>query len=182
MGQVKQINIKNCTYYFFNDMINIEDFDSNLLKMDKKSYKNIGAQNIGYITTKKSLAGDYENIYSVNPLYLIINELDGYIQEENGNKYFTNKSKEALTKYAELWDGIKNVIVTINCGKPGEYGKDFMKIKFDSNDILPLNKTPKLHNMTIIVRPVFEEDGQFYPQVLWMNVCMSYENAAIPQN
>ena len=43
MGQVKQINIKNCTYYFFNDMINIEGFDSNLLKIDKKSYKNIGA-------------------------------------------------------------------------------------------------------------------------------------------
>ena len=53
-----------------------------------------------------------------------------------------------------------------------------MKIKFDSNDILPLNKTLKLHNMTIIVRSVFGEDGQFYPQVFWKNVFMSYKTAA----
>ena len=53
MGNIKQINIKNRTYYFFNDMINIKDFDSNLLKIDKKSYKNIGIYNIGYITIKE---------------------------------------------------------------------------------------------------------------------------------
>ena len=52
-ADVKSINIKNRTYHFFNDVINIEDFDSNLLKIDKKSYKNIGIYNIGYITIKK---------------------------------------------------------------------------------------------------------------------------------
>ena len=71
MGIVKQIDIKNRTYYFYNDMINIKKFDSNLLKIDKKSYKDIGIYNIGYITIKK--IDDYENIYSVNPLYLIVN-------------------------------------------------------------------------------------------------------------
>ena len=71
MGVVKQIDIKNRTYYFYNDMINIKKFDSNLLKIDKKSYKDIGIYNIGYITIKK--IDDYENIYSVNPLYLIVN-------------------------------------------------------------------------------------------------------------
>ena len=70
MGRVKEINIKNRTYYFFNDMINIRVFDSNLLKIDKKSYKNIDIYYIGYITIIK--IDDYENIYSVNPLYLII--------------------------------------------------------------------------------------------------------------
>ena len=50
MGNVKQINVKNRTYYFFNDMINIKVFDSSLLKIEKKSYKNIGIYNIGYIT------------------------------------------------------------------------------------------------------------------------------------
>ena len=59
MGEVKQINIKNRTYYFYN-----------LLKIDKKLYKNISIYNIGYITKKK--IDDYENIYSVNPLYLIL--------------------------------------------------------------------------------------------------------------
>ena len=53
MGTVKQINIKNRTYYFYNDMIDIKKFDSDLLKIDKKSYKNIGIYNIGYITIKK---------------------------------------------------------------------------------------------------------------------------------
>ena len=68
MGNIKQINIKNRTYYFINDMINIKDFDSTLLKIDKKSYKNIGIYNTGYITIK--IIDDYENIYSVNPLCL----------------------------------------------------------------------------------------------------------------
>ena len=65
MGVVKQIDIKNWTYYFYN-MINIKKSDSNLLKIDKKSYKDIDIYNIGYITIKK--IDDYENIYSVNPL------------------------------------------------------------------------------------------------------------------
>ena len=78
MGLVKQIDIKNRTYYFYNDMINIKKFDSNLLKIDKKSYKYIGIYNIGYITVKK--IADYENIYSVNTLYLIIAQASGYIE------------------------------------------------------------------------------------------------------
>ena len=53
MEVVKQIDIKNRTYYFYNDMINIKKFDSNLLKIDKKSYQDIGIYNIGYITVKK---------------------------------------------------------------------------------------------------------------------------------
>ena len=85
MGNIKQINIKSRTYYFFNDMINIKDFDSSLLKIDKNSYKNIGIYNIGYITIKKM--DDYKNIHSINPLYLMIGEVIGHIEENNGNKY-----------------------------------------------------------------------------------------------
>ena len=65
---------------FFNDMINIKDFDSSLLKIDKRSYKNIGIYNIGYVTIKK--IDDYENIYSVNPLYLMIGKVIGHIEEK----------------------------------------------------------------------------------------------------
>ena len=83
MGNIKEINIKNRTYYFFDDMINIKDFDSNLLKMDKKSYKNTDIYYIGYIAMKDP---DYVKI---NPLYLIIDKVDGYIKEKNGNKYLT---------------------------------------------------------------------------------------------
>ena len=66
MGTVKQIDVKNRTYYFYNDMIDIKTFDSDLLKIDKKSYKDIGIYNIVFITIKK--IDDNENIYSVNPL------------------------------------------------------------------------------------------------------------------
>ena len=80
MGEVKQINIKNRTYYFYNEMINLKDFDSNLLKIDKKHYKGITIYYIGYIMIKK--IDDYENIYSVNPLYLRINHVSGYIEKK----------------------------------------------------------------------------------------------------
>ena len=156
-------------------MINIKDFDSSLLKIDKKSYKNIGIYYIVYITMKDS---NHVKINSVNPLYLIIGEVDGHIEESNGNKYLTfasgDKSKEVLTKYTEPWDKIKYLIKTINWGKSGEYEKDYMKIKFNSDDDLPLNKTLKLHDLTIIVRSVFEEDGKYYRQVL-LDECL-YES------
>ena len=111
MGEVKQINIKNRTYYFYNDIIDLKDFDAKLLKIDKKSYKNIDIYYIGYITIKK--IDDYESIYSVNPLYLRINHASGYIEEKNVSKYLAlfndsvNENKEVLKKYAEVWGGIK---------------------------------------------------------------------------
>ena len=99
MGNIKQVNIKKSTYYFFNEIINIKNFDSNLLKIDRKSYENTDIYYIGYITMKDL---DYVNIHSVNPLYFIINKADGYIAEINGNKYLTlvsnDKNKYVLTK------------------------------------------------------------------------------------
>ena len=97
MGKVKQIEIKNRTYYFYNDIINIEEFNSSLLKIDKKSYKDIDIYYIGYITIKK--IGDWENIYSVNPLSLITGKVDGYIEEDNGNKFIVFDSTDETKKY-----------------------------------------------------------------------------------
>ena len=172
MGKVKQIEIKNRTYYFYNDIINIEEFNSSLLKIDQKWYKEIDIYYIGYIKIKKN--GDYENTYSLNPLYLIIGKVDGHIEENNGNKYLvfdsTDENKEVLKKYTELWDGIENETETKSDGKKGEYGKNFMKIKFNTYDNLPLNKPLKLHLLTIIVRCIFEKDGKFYPQ-LYLDEC-----------
>ena len=150
-------------------MINIKDFYSYLLKIDKNSCKNIGIYYIGYITIKSFSA--YESINSVNPLYLIIGNVDGYIEENNGNKYLTFastvKNKKVLENYTQLWDEIKYHIQIINAGKSGEYEEDYMKIKFNSDDDLPLNKTLRLHNLTLIARSVFEEDGKYYPQVIF---------------
>ena len=178
MGQVKEINIKNRTYYFFNDMINIEGFDPNLRKIDKKSQKNVDIYYIGYITIKK--IDDYENIDSVNPLYLIIGEVDGHIEEKNESTYLvfdsTLKNRKVLKNYTELRDGIKNEIESINGGKNGEYGKDFKKIKFDIDDNLPINKLLKLCMLTIIVRSVFEKVISFIRKFIQMSVSMSYKN------
>ena len=117
-------------------------------------YKNVDIYYIGYIIIKK--IDDYENIYSVNPLYLIIGIVDGFIEEKNGSKYLvfdsTDESKEVLTKHTELWDGIKNEIETINSGKAGEYGKDFMKVKFETDDDLPLNKILKLPMLDLFLK------------------------------
>ena len=79
MGQVKEINIKNHNYYFHDDITNIKNFHSNLIKIHKKLHKDINIYYIGYITIKKF--SDGENIHSGNPLYLIINSATGYFKE-----------------------------------------------------------------------------------------------------
>ena len=76
MGTIKQINTKNRTYYFYNDIIDLENFDAKLLKIDKKLYKNIGIYNIGYVIKKK--IDGCMNINSVNSLYLNITHSNRY--------------------------------------------------------------------------------------------------------
>ena len=100
MGSTKQINIKHQTYYFYNDIIDIETFDVNLLKIDKNTHKDIDIFNIGYVTKKK--IDDSININSVNPLYLRIKNVSGYIGKKGLSKYLvldsTDENKELLKK------------------------------------------------------------------------------------
>ena len=100
---------------------------------------------------------------------MCVNHANGYIEEKNRNKYLifdaTGENKELQKSYKDVWNGIKNKIKEISVGKC-DYEKDFMKIKFNSDDDLPLNKPLKFHAMTIIFRSVFEEDGKLYLQVL----------------
>ena len=127
MGKVQQIKIKNWTYYFCNDQINSKDFDTRLLKVDKKNYKEIGIYYIGYVTVKK--IANCNNINSVNPLYLMINEMIGHFEEKNENKYLVlddvDENKEVSKKYEEVWESVKKDIETINGGVRVEYWKDF---------------------------------------------------------
>ena len=159
----KQLNIKNITYYFWNDLINIKNFNPALLKLDKKSSIGANIYYIGYVTRKPEY-----NINSVNSLYLLIGEIDGFIEEENGGKYLnitlTDSNSEMLKKYAEIWRGIKDQMLKIN-GSVGEYDKNYMKFKFDSDDNLPLNVLLKFHILTIVIRFIFEKDGKYYPQI-----------------
>ena len=84
------------------------------------------------------------------------------------NKYLvfdsTDENKELLKKYNDVWNGIRDKIKEVS-NSECDYEKDYMKIKFNSDDNLPLNKPLKFHLMTIIIRSVFQEDGRLYPQV-----------------
>ena len=157
MATTKQMNIKNRTYYFYNDILDIENFDANLLKIDKKSYKDIDIFNIGYVTKKK--IGNCMNINSVDPLYIGITRVNGYI-EEDSNKYLvfhsTDENKELLKKYSDVFNGIVSKIREIDDDWL-EYAKDYMKINFSSDDDSPLNKSRKFRLMTITTRCVFKE-------------------------
>ena len=119
MVTAKQLNIKNRTYYIYDDLINLETFDPKLLKLDKKSSIDISIYYIGYVTKKPEY-----NINSVNLLYLLIDDLDGFIEEKEGSKYLdislTHNNNDVLIKYA-VWSGIKDQIKKINNGSVGEY-------------------------------------------------------------
>ena len=106
-------------------------------------------------------------------MYLIIDHASGYIEEKEMNKYLvfdsmelhsTDENKELLKKYNDVFNGIRNKIKKIS-GDECDYEKDYMKIKFNSDDDLPSNKQLKFHNITITIRSVFKEDGKRYPQV-----------------
>ena len=112
-------------------------------------------------------------ILSVNSLYLNITHANEYKEEKGVNKYLvfdsmefhsTDENKELIKKYNNVFNGIRDKIKKINSNEC-DYEKNYMKIKFNSDDDLPLNKPLKFHLMTIIIRSVFEEDGKLYPQV-----------------
>ena len=102
-NKVKDIDIKNRTYYFFNDIIDIKNFDPNNIKIDEKSYKNILSYYIGHVTIEDS---KYVKNNSVNPLYLIFSNVNEYFEEINKSKDLTllptNERKEKIKKYEEL--------------------------------------------------------------------------------
>ena len=161
MGKVKELNIKNRTYYYFNDIIDIKDFQSNLLKIDKKQYKDIDIYYIGYITIKNF--GDCENIHSVNPLYLIIYSATGYFKEKYGEKYLILDSTE---KYCEVFSGIKKEIETINDENDLFHEKNYSRIGVNTDDDVPLSKKLRFPSLTlIIIRCAFQNGNKLQPRV-----------------
>ena len=166
MDTTKQINIKNQVYSFYNDIIDIENFDAKLLNIDKTSYKDINIFNIGYVTKNKT--GGCMNINSAHPLHLGITRVNGYIEEKDSNKYLvfdrTDENKELPKKYDYVFNGIMSEIREIDDDWL-EYAKYYLKIKFSSDDDLLLNKSLKFSLMIITIRCVFKEDNELHPQV-----------------
>ena len=115
------------------------------------------------------------NVHSVNPLYLLVHGIDGYIEERNGDKYLNTSSahinSEVLKRYSEVWSGIKDCIKKINNSKLGKYNKDYMKIKLNSGDDFFLNKQLNFLSFTIIIGNIFDKDGKYYPQI-FLDECL----------
>ena len=166
VADTKCISIKNQTPYFFNDIINIKKFDSKLLEIDKKSCKDIDIYYIGYITIKK--IDDYENIHTVNPLYLIIHSATGHFKKKNDEKYLI---LDLTDKFEEFWSGIEWEVKIRNGGKELFYGKNYSRIGISSDDSLPLKKQIKFPTLTIIIRFVFQEGEKLYPQI-YLEECL----------
>ena len=135
--------------------------------MTRKNYKKIEVNYIGYVTFKE--IANCNNINRVNPLYLMIDKMIGHFEEKSGNKYLVlddiDENKEVSKKYKEVWEDVNKEIETINGGIKTEYGKDLEKIRFKSNDNLPLDRPVKLLLLTIIIKSVFSVDGKSYSQL-----------------
>ena len=152
MREVKEINIKSA-YYYFDDMVNIEGFHSDLLEIDKKLHKDIDIYYIGYIAIKK---------FGVNPLHLIIHSTTGYFKEKSEEK---DLIIDSIEKYEEVFSGIRSEIKTLNVGKELFYEKKYSRIGVDTDDGLPLNKQLEFPTLTIISRCIFQEGKKLYPQI-----------------
>ena len=133
MDTTKQINIKNRTYYFYNDIIDTENFDAKLLRLTKNHTKTLIFLILDMSHTQKNC--HCMNINSVNPLYLGITCVNGYIDEKDSNKYLvfdsTDENKELLNRYNDVFNGIMSKTREIDDDWL-EYAKDYMKIKFSS--------------------------------------------------
>ena len=116
MGSIKEINIENRTYYFYNDIIDIKTFDPNNLKLDKKTYKDLDIYNIEYVIIKK--IGDCYDVNSVNPLYLRTDNASGYTEEVNEDKQLVfdirDKNKELLKRYDDVFNRLIDKIKKID--------------------------------------------------------------------
>ena len=124
---------------------------------------------IGYITKKPQW-----NVNSVNPLYLMINKIKGHFEEVDGDKYLiiSSENGDIMQKYQDVFDGIKEIIEKINdYSQPIKYDENYMKIKFNKDDNIPLNKIIYFPTVTIIIRSVTQNDDKYYPQ-LFLDECL----------
>ena len=143
MGERKQINIKNRNYYFYKDIINLDEFDKSKIKFDRKNFNDIDI----YSYRVKDMKGQFKKGKSYNVWYLII-----------------FGDTDVLRKFANIWKSNRAKIEE-NTGGIVQYGKDYMRIKFESNDNLATDNIVSIHFVRIIIRSVFLQNGKFYPQL-----------------
>ena len=164
METTKEINIKNRTYYFYNDIINLDEFDESKIKVDKKESNDIDIYYLGY--EHKKTISECNVISSVNPLYLRIVDIKGQFEKGKDDAWYLviSDKDDVYEKLVDILESIKNKI-TEKTWDALEYDKDYMKIKFESNNIFPADKDVNIHLATIVIRAIFAKDGKYYPQL-----------------
>ena len=165
MGELKQINIKNRAYYFYNDIIDFDELDESKIKIDKKDFNDIDIYYLGYQYKKKITECNVIN--SVNPLDLRIRNMRGKFKKgKDDNVWYLIVFGDAdiLRRFANIWKSIRAKIEETTHDIV-QYDKDYLKIKFESNDILPTDNIINMHQVTIIIRLVFQKGKKLYPQI-----------------
>ena len=163
MKTTKEINIKNRTYYFYNDIINLDEFDGSKIKVDKKDFNDIYL--LSWLCEHKKKISEYNMINSVNPFYLRIININGQFEKGKDDAWYLGISdKDVYKKPVDFFESIKNKIIE-KTWDIVEYDKDYMKIKFESNSIFPTDKDVNIYTATIIIRAIFAKDGKYYPQL-----------------
>ena len=162
MGELKQINIKNRACYFYNDIINLDEFDVSKIKVDKKDFNDINIYYLGFEHKKKISECDVIN--SVNPLYLRIVNTNGQFKKGKDDVWYLLISDDVFKNLVDIFESIKNII-TEKTWDAVDYDNDYMKIKFESNNIFPEGKDVNVRMATIIIRAIFAQDGKYYPQL-----------------
>ena len=164
MEIIKEMNIKNRTYYFYNGIINLDEFDESKIKIDKKYFNDIDIYYLGYEHKKK--ISECNVINSVNPLYLRIININGQFEKGKDDAWYLviSDKDDVYKKLVNILESIKNKI-TEKTWDVAEYDKDYMKIKFESNNIFSTDKDVNIRMATIIIRAIFAQDGRYYPQL-----------------
>ena len=161
MGTTKEINIKNRTYYFYNDIIDLDEFDVNKIKVDKKDFNDTDIYYLGYEHKKK--ISECNVINSVNLIYLRIINVNGQFEKGKDDVWhLVIADKDVYKKLLDIFESIKNKI-TEKTRDALEYDKGYMKIKFENNNIFLIDKDVNIYTATIIIRAIFAKDGKYYP-------------------
>ena len=164
MGELKQINIKNRTSYFYNDIIDLDEFDESKIKVERKDFNDIDIYYLGYEHKKK--ISECNVINSANPLYLKITDMKVQFEKDKDDAWYLviSDKDDVYGRLMDIFESIKNIIVGKTWDIVG-YDNDYMKIKFESNNIFSTDKDVNIHIATIIIRAIFAKDGKYYPQL-----------------
>ena len=165
MREIKQINIKNRTYYFYNDIIDLDEFDGSKITVDKKNFNEIDIYYLRYEYNKKITECNVIN--SANPLYLRILDMKDKFKKGKGDNVWyliIFGDADVLRNFANIRKSIRAKIEE-NTGGIIQCDKDYMKIKIKSYDNLPIDSIVNMLQVTMIIRSIFTQNGKFCPQL-----------------